>query len=95
MGRLDGKVALITGGASGMGRVASKLFAAEGAKVVLTDVADEAGEAVAAEIRAGGAEAAYVHADVSDEADVEAMVMSHCSSVQSTTRPDIWIAALV
>ena len=50
MGRLDGKVALITGGASGMGMVASKLFASEGAAIVLTDVADDAGEAVASEI---------------------------------------------
>jgi NAD(P)-dependent dehydrogenase (short-subunit alcohol dehydrogenase family) len=72
--RLDGKVALITGGASGMGRVASALFAREGARVVLTDVADEAGEATAAEIRDGGGEAAYVHADVSREADAKAMV---------------------
>ena len=72
--RLEGKVALITGGASGMGMVASKLFAAEGAKVVLTDVADEAGEATAAEIRTAGGEAAYIHADVSQEADSEMMV---------------------
>jgi NAD(P)-dependent dehydrogenase (short-subunit alcohol dehydrogenase family) len=72
--RLDGKVALITGGASGMGMVASKLFAAEGAKVMLTDVADEAGEATAAEIRTAGGEAAYIHADVSKEADSEMMV---------------------
>jgi len=74
MGRLEGKVALITGGASGMGMVASKLFAAEGARVVLTDVADEAGERVAEEIRASGGEALYVHADVSVEAEAEAMV---------------------
>jgi NAD(P)-dependent dehydrogenase (short-subunit alcohol dehydrogenase family) len=74
MGRLDGKVALITGGASGMGMVASKIFAGEGASVVLTDVTDDAGEAVAAEIEAGGGRAHYVHADVSDEADAEAMV---------------------
>jgi NAD(P)-dependent dehydrogenase (short-subunit alcohol dehydrogenase family) len=57
--RLDGKVALITGGASGMGRVASELFASEGAKVVLTDVNDDAGEEAAA---AAGHGATYVHA---------------------------------
>jgi NAD(P)-dependent dehydrogenase (short-subunit alcohol dehydrogenase family) len=72
--RLDGKVALITGGASGMGKVASALFAREGARVVLTDVADEAGEATAAQIRDAGGEATYVHADVSKEADAKAMV---------------------
>jgi NAD(P)-dependent dehydrogenase (short-subunit alcohol dehydrogenase family) len=72
--RLDGKVALITGGASGMGMVAARLFAAEGAQVVLTDVADEQGQGVAEEIRAAGGEATYVHADVSSEADAEAMV---------------------
>ena len=74
MGRLDGKVALITGGASGMGMVASRLFASEGASVVLTDVADDAGEAVAAEIETAGGRALYVHSDASDEADAEAMV---------------------
>ncbi len=72
--RLEGKVALITGGASGMGKVASQLFASEGAKVVLTDVSDEAGTATATEIGAGGGEALYVHADVSKEADAQAMV---------------------
>jgi NAD(P)-dependent dehydrogenase (short-subunit alcohol dehydrogenase family) len=74
MGRLDNKVALITGGASGMGMVGSQLFAAEGAKVVLTDVADDAGEQVAEKIRADGGHATYVHADVSSEADAKAMV---------------------
>jgi NAD(P)-dependent dehydrogenase (short-subunit alcohol dehydrogenase family) len=74
MGRLDGKVALITGGASGMGAVASRLFASEGASLVLTDVADDAGEAVAAEIETAGGQALYVHSDVSDEADAEATV---------------------
>jgi NAD(P)-dependent dehydrogenase (short-subunit alcohol dehydrogenase family) len=72
--RLEGKVALITGGASGMGMVASRLFAAEGAAVVLTDVADEAGAAVAEGIGAAGGAALYVHADVSSERDAEAMV---------------------
>ncbi len=74
MGRLDNKVALITGGASGMGMVASQLFASEGAKVVLTDVSDDAGERVAADIRDGGGEATYVHADVSLETDAKSMV---------------------
>jgi NAD(P)-dependent dehydrogenase (short-subunit alcohol dehydrogenase family) len=74
MGRLDGKVALITGGASGMGMVASHLFAREGAKVVLTDVADDAGEDVAEKIRADGLEATYVHADVASEDHAREMV---------------------
>jgi NAD(P)-dependent dehydrogenase (short-subunit alcohol dehydrogenase family) len=74
MGRLDRKVALITGGASGMGMVASQLFATEGAKVVLTDVSDEAGERVADQIRSDGGEATFVHADVSKEDDARAMV---------------------
>ncbi len=69
--RLEGKVALITGGGSGMGKVASELFASEGANVVLTDVNDEAGEATASSI---GERAFYVHADVSKEADAQAMV---------------------
>jgi len=72
--RLEGKVALITGGASGMGMVASKVFASEGAKVVLTDLADDAGQKVAAQIAESGGEAIYVHADVSNELDAEAMV---------------------
>ena len=69
--RLDGKVALITGGGSGMGKVAAELFASEGANVVLTDVNEEAGEATASTI---GARGLYVHADVSRESDAEAMV---------------------
>ncbi len=72
--RLEGKVALITGGASGMGKVASSMFAAEGARVVLTDVSDEAGEAVASSIQGAGGQAAFVHADISKEADAKAMV---------------------
>jgi NAD(P)-dependent dehydrogenase (short-subunit alcohol dehydrogenase family) len=72
--RLEGKVALITGGASGMGRVAAALFAAEGASVVLTDLSDDLGHATASEIASSGGEALYVHADVSRERDAEAMV---------------------
>jgi NAD(P)-dependent dehydrogenase (short-subunit alcohol dehydrogenase family) len=72
--RLEGKVALITGGASGMGKVASELFASEGAEVVLADLSDEAGETTVAEISRRGGGAAYVHADVSKAVDAEGMV---------------------
>jgi NAD(P)-dependent dehydrogenase (short-subunit alcohol dehydrogenase family) len=71
-GRLDGKVALITGAATGLGRVAAERFAAEGADVVIADVTDGA-EAVEA-IAAGGGRAAYVSTDVTDEASVRAAV---------------------
>ncbi|MEV0260766.1 SDR family NAD(P)-dependent oxidoreductase [Streptomyces sp. NPDC050617] len=67
MGKLDGRVVLITGAARGQGEQEARLFAAEGAKVVLADVLDEAGEAVAKDL---GEEAArYVHLDVRDEAE--------------------------
>jgi NAD(P)-dependent dehydrogenase (short-subunit alcohol dehydrogenase family) len=81
--RLEGKVALITGGGSGMGKVASKLFAHEGASVVLTDVNDEGGEATAAAI---GDRARYVHANVSEESDAEEMV---AAAVNAFGRLDI------
>lgn len=66
--RLQGKVALITGASGGQGAVEAKLFAAEGASVVLADIAHDAGEARAAELRADGARACYVPLDVRDEA---------------------------
>ncbi len=74
MGRLDGKVALITGAASGIGAVAARLFAGEGARVVVADVSDDAGRATVEEIEAAGGQAAYVHADVSNADDARAMV---------------------
>jgi NAD(P)-dependent dehydrogenase (short-subunit alcohol dehydrogenase family) len=73
VGRLDGKVALITGAASGMGKVAAALFSGEGASVVVADVTDEAGEATVREIEGSGGRAAYVHADVSSAAGAEQM----------------------
>ena len=68
MGRVDDKVALITGGASGIGRATAELMAREDAMVVLTDVQDEAGADVAAAIADAGGMVAYHHHDVTDEA---------------------------
>ena len=67
MGRLDGKVALISGGARGQGATEAQLFAREGARVVLGDILDGAGRDVEAAIRGGGGEATYVHLDVTGE----------------------------
>jgi NAD(P)-dependent dehydrogenase (short-subunit alcohol dehydrogenase family) len=69
MGRLDGKVAVISGGARGQGATEARLFAQEGARVVFGDVLDEAGKQVEQEIRAQGGEATYIHLDVTSEAD--------------------------
>ena len=74
MGRLEGKVALISGGARGQGATEARLFAQEGARVVVGDILDAAGQQVEEEIRAQGGEATYVHLDVTREADwVEAV----------------------
>jgi NAD(P)-dependent dehydrogenase (short-subunit alcohol dehydrogenase family) len=72
--RLHNKVAVITGAGSGIGRESALLFAREGARVVVADVNDAAGQAVVEELRAAGGEAVYVHADVSKGADAEGMV---------------------
>jgi NAD(P)-dependent dehydrogenase (short-subunit alcohol dehydrogenase family) len=74
MGRLDGKVALVSGGARGQGAAEAQLFAREGAKVVFGDILDAEGRQVEAGIRAAGGEATYVHLDVTNEANWRAAV---------------------
>ena len=74
MGRLEGKVALISGGARGQGAAEGRLFVREGASVVLGDILDDEGKKVEAEIRAAGGAATYVHLDVTRESDWEAAV---------------------
>ncbi len=68
MGRLDGKVALISGGARGQGAAEAEVFVREGAKVVFGDILDDEGRHVESAIRATGGDATYVHLDVTSEA---------------------------
>ena len=69
MGRLSGKIALISGGSRGQGEAEAKLFSSEGAKVVLGDILDSEGLAVTSEINESGGEAFYVHLDVTSKDD--------------------------
>ena len=76
MGRLEGKVAVISGAARGMGATEAKMFAREGAKVVMGDVLDDSGHSVEEEIRRSGGEAVYLHLDVTNEQDWQHAVES-------------------
>jgi len=70
MDRLKDKIAIVTGGANGIGKAICELFAAEGAWVLMTDIEDGAGEETARAIRAAGGKAEYLRADVSRQEDV-------------------------
>jgi len=76
VGRLEGRTAIVTGAADGIGRAVARRFAAEGANVTVADIDRDAGAAVAAELRDAGVEAIDVPTDVTDKAQVVAMVES-------------------
>jgi len=73
-GELEGKVVLVTGAGSGIGRESALAFAAAGGRVVVSDVVVGGGEETVAQIKAAGGEATFVRADVSQRADVEALI---------------------
>jgi 3-oxoacyl-[acyl-carrier protein] reductase len=73
-GRLQGKVAIVTGAGSGFGHGIAERFAAEGCAVIVNDIHRDAGERVAASIRNGGGQAQFAHGDVSKSADVAALL---------------------
>jgi NAD(P)-dependent dehydrogenase (short-subunit alcohol dehydrogenase family) len=86
--RLKDKVAVITGGANGMGAAEAALFAREGAKVVVADILEAEGEAVATRLKAAGGEAAFQRLDVTREADWESAL---AATVQRYGRLDILV----
>jgi NAD(P)-dependent dehydrogenase (short-subunit alcohol dehydrogenase family) len=74
MGRLDGKVAVVTGAADGIGHAIGEAFAREGARVFLSDINDDAGRAFAKALRAAGHAADYVHCDVAEDKDIANLI---------------------
>ncbi|MCL0105271.1 glucose 1-dehydrogenase [Dehalococcoidia bacterium] len=88
MGRLSGKVALISGGSRGQGEAEAKLFSSEGAKVVLGDILDSEGLGVESEINESGGEAIYVHLDVTSKDDWDSAVKR---TLESYERLDILV----
>lgn len=86
--QLQDKVSLVTGAGSGFGAAMARLFASEGAAVAVVDINDNAGHGVVREIEESGGKAVYVHADVTDKAEVEAMVKA---TVEAYGRLDILV----
>ena len=84
--QFEGKVAIVTGGASGIGAACALTLAGGGAKLVVADLNDELGNSVVSEITANGGDAIYTHTDVGQPADIEAMVDA---AIQSFGRLDI------
>lgn len=88
MGRVEGKVAVVTGGASGLGAASAEMMAREGARVVVTDLDDEGGRRVVDRITAAGGEGRFIHHDVTDEAEWEAV---YREAVDAYGRVDILV----
>ena len=86
MDRLKGKAAIITGGASGIGRATAELFAAEGAAVAVVDINDEMGSATVAGIQARGGRAIFIHCDVTQAVECQNAVQA---TVEAFGRLDI------
>lgn len=74
MGKMDGKVALVTGAGSGIGQATAVLFAQEGAKVAVSDITEEGGDATVKMIKDAGGEAFFVKADIANAVEVEALI---------------------
>jgi NAD(P)-dependent dehydrogenase (short-subunit alcohol dehydrogenase family) len=85
MGQVDGKVAIVTGAASGIGAACAATLAREGAKIVVTDLDDAGGRVVAERIGGAGGEAIYLHQDVSVEEGWLAIIIT--STASSTRGP--------
>lgn len=88
MGRLDSKVAVITGGADGIGRAIADGMASEGARVIIGDIDDGKGEAVAEALRRAGNDARYIHCDVAEGADVANLIET---TIAETGRLDVMV----
>lgn len=86
--RLQGKSAVVTGAASGFGAGIARLFAAEGAGVIVADVNDQAGRGIVSEIERSGGQAVYVHADVSLRGDARSMIEA---AVEAYGRLDVLV----